>query len=136
MGVRNKVEMMAVDAISWNTTVLGHIRVLLKFSLESNQRVEAEAAHCAFRPDHKGHVRSPKGTVPFRRGLARTLVLYPQQLLHGSGSPCSCHKSQMFKMRHWHGNLILISWNITKSHKQFLSKCSAWQLPICNSTVE
>ena len=27
-----------------------------------------------YRPDHKGHIRSLKGTVPFRKGLARTLV--------------------------------------------------------------
>ena len=33
-----------------------------------------KGAHFVLRPDHKGHIRSPKGTAPFRRGLVKTLV--------------------------------------------------------------
>jgi len=33
----------------------------------------AKGTFC-FRPDHKGHIGSPKSTVPFGKGLARTLV--------------------------------------------------------------
>jgi len=37
------------------------------------------AAHFVLRPDHKGHIGSPKGTVPFGRGPASSLMLsyYP-----------------------------------------------------------
>jgi len=31
-------------------------------------------AHFVLRPDHKGHIRIPKGMVPLGRGLVRTLV--------------------------------------------------------------
>ena len=33
-----------------------------------------QRAHFAFRPDHKGHIKSAKGTVSLGRGLARTLI--------------------------------------------------------------
>ena len=34
-----------------------------------------QSVHSAFRPVHKGHIRSPKGTVPFGSGIARTVVI-------------------------------------------------------------
>ena len=36
--------------------------------------IKGQRAHFASRPDHKGHIGSPKGTVPSGRGLARTLM--------------------------------------------------------------
>jgi len=35
--------------------------------------IEEQKAHF-FRPDRKGHIGSPKGTGPFVRGLARTVL--------------------------------------------------------------
>jgi len=43
---------------------------------KSNQKAKGwQRAYFVIRPDHKGNIRSPKGTVPLGRGLARTLAL-------------------------------------------------------------
>jgi len=39
---------------------------------ESNQGWQR--AHFVSRPDYKGHISSPKGTVPLGRGLVKTLT--------------------------------------------------------------
>ena len=45
-----------------------------KWLLEVVKGQRAGKVNCVFRPDDKGHIGSPKGTVLFGRGLARTLT--------------------------------------------------------------
>ena len=46
-------------------------KVLLKVVAESVNSKGLAKGTFSFGPDHKGYIRSPKGTVPFSRGLAR-----------------------------------------------------------------
>jgi len=49
---------------------------------KSNQRAKGwQRAHFASRPDHKRHIRSPKGTVPSGRGLSRTLSEWKSKMI-------------------------------------------------------
>jgi len=44
---------------------------------ESNQRAKAGKRHIS---DYKGHISSPKGTVPLGRGLVKTLTHTPHNV--------------------------------------------------------
>ena len=46
-----------------------------KWLLKVTKGQKLGEGYIVFRPDHEGHIRSPKGTVPFSCGLVRTMVI-------------------------------------------------------------